>query len=548
MSLMGTVRIRARRGISEPQNEDGRIVLRGETEWLFSGPEAPLQELEHALGSLAEPIGNELLVSFGNSVGFFQLPELGLVEVRSRKWSRATFDAMLVELSDVATRLPFAATAEAALPYDRTVAVDRNVLYHLFVYLRYLFAGRDKEDQIEPSLRAILADPHRLLTRERFPVDLAAARRIDPAALEELVANREGLMWVGEGITSQFENLKPFKGYLPQRIAESRCESTFDTAENQFIKLFLEMAASVFERMAEECQSESKPTAFTRRTLLEAQELRKQIEPFLRASIWREVRRMTHFPAGSTTLQRRRGYREVLRHFVKLRLAARVPLDPNLVRRLLDARNVAELYELWCFFRLVTELEVILGPATSAFTPQVASTHVHVPFNLGVTWSKGPTVWYNRTFHRSTSSPDRKSYSVTLRPDITIKISSGRNRGIHVFDAKFKLDSLSPIETKADEAEAKERRGDFIRGDLYKMHTYRDAIPDARSVWILYPGSEARFFSKNGQHWSGDEALHEDLSGVGAVPLVPDPQPSTIAPEGAGLRQVLSTLLKEHPE
>jgi predicted component of viral defense system (DUF524 family) len=30
------------------------------------------------------------------------------------------------------------------------------------------------------------------------------------------------------------------------------------------------------------------------------------------------------------------------------------------------------------------------------------------------------------------------------------------------------------------------------------MHAYRDAIPRARSVWILYPGSQARFYGVDG--------------------------------------------------
>ncbi len=47
-----------------------------------------------------------------------------------------------------------------------------------------------------------------------------------------------------------------------------------------------------------------------------------------------------------------------------------------------------------------------------------------------------------------------------------------------------------------------ERRGLFKPEDIHKMHTYPDAIPQARSAWILYPGSEMRLFGreeKNGK-------------------------------------------------
>ena len=80
-----------------------------------------------------------------------------------------------------------------------------------------------------------------------------------------------------------------------------------------------------------------------------------------------------------------------------------------------------------------------------------------------------------------------------LRPDIALAISTGPNAGLHLFDAKFWLDrpdTLLPIaDEETDDERQHEQRGTFKRADLYKMHTYRDAIPEARTVWILYPVS-----------------------------------------------------------
>jgi predicted component of viral defense system (DUF524 family) len=63
-----------------------------------------------------------------------------------------------------------------------------------------------------------------------------------------------------------------------------------------------------------------------------------------------------------------------------------------------------------------------------------------------------------------------------------------------------------------------ERRGTFKRADLYKMHAYRDAIVGTRSVWILYLGSEYRFFSIEGLHLDSPVG---NFDGVGAIPLPP---------------------------
>jgi predicted component of viral defense system (DUF524 family) len=76
------------------------------------------------------------------------------------------------------------------------------------------------------------------------------------------------------------------------------------------------------------------------------------------------------------------------------------------------------------------------------------------------------------------------------------------NAGLHLFDAKFRLERFEEVlreaeqgSEKASETDSDERKGTFKRGDLYKMHTYRDAIPRSRSVWALYPGNDLRFFS-----------------------------------------------------
>jgi predicted component of viral defense system (DUF524 family) len=104
----------------------------------------------------------------------------------------------------------------------------------------------------------------------------------------------------------------------------------------------------------------------------------------------------------------------------------------------------------------------------------------------------------------------------------------GINAGWHFFDAKFRvqrLDDVMPSEEQdydADLGREDERQGTFKLADLYKMHTYRDAIEGARSVWILYPGTEYRFFTIDGTRLDpSDDTLSDDLQGVGALPLLP---------------------------
>jgi predicted component of viral defense system (DUF524 family) len=113
------------------------------------------------------------------------------------------------------------------------------------------------------------------------------------------------------------------------------------------------------------------------------------------------------------------------------------------------------------------------------------------------------------TFNRSFSKP--QSYSVPLRPDITLELQDA----LHLFDAKLKRDFI-PASTSDAVLEEEEQRATYRRGDLYKMHTYRDAL-GAQSVWILFPGrnvGRVHFQPTDPQSVVGP-------CGVGALPLLP---------------------------
>ena len=241
--------------------------------------------------------------------------------------------------------------------------------------------------------------------------------------------------------------------------------------------------------------------------------------PIARHSMWEEVGRMVRIPFSSTVLQRRRGYRRVLQHFSRIRLAPMIPLDKEAIRDLLELKNIALLYELWTFFRIVHELSVVEGPPVRSGQP--TSGLLQTDFAAGGTfeWASGVRLVYNQHFSRS--RPKRRhSYSVPLRPDIALSIPDGPSSGLHLFDAKFRVHGLADVglagsDKDGDDDKAGERAGTFKRGDIYKMHAYRDAIPDARSVWTLYPGGEFRFF---GIPESSGQSGHQAISSPEGLP------------------------------
>ena len=114
------------------------------------------------------------------------------------------------------------------------------------------------------------------------------------------------------------------------------------------------------------------------------------------------------------------------------------------MRDLLELKDIALRYELWTFFRLADEITAVLEspPVRSG---GLASGPSGFDFTAGGTfkWASGVRLVYNAHFSRSPKG-HRHSYSVPLRPDIALSIPDGPNSGLHLFDAKFRVQGLCP--------------------------------------------------------------------------------------------------------
>ena len=245
----------------------------------------------------------------------------------------------------------------------------------------------------------------------------------------------------------------------------------------------------------------------------------RTLAPVREHPLWREVSQMRRLPAESQVLQRGRGYREVFRSHIRLRQSARLlPMDDEATQHLLEIKDIAELYEMWCFFEVQRQVTIALGrPPVHAETATVGDLAAHLGRGLRVAWDGGVELFYNLSHSRT--GPNR-SYSVLLRPDIVLRVRRGPGHEDHVFDAKFKVRRIGsdiPDLPDADE----ESRGVFKRADLYKMHAYRDALLTVCSAWVLYPGTDLRFFAVSGAIANSVDQLQPRPVGVGAVPLCP---------------------------
>jgi len=111
-----------------------------------------------------------------------------------------------------------------------------------------------------------------------------------------------------------------------------------------------------------------------------------------------------------------------------------------------------------------------------------------------------------------------------LRPDFSL---FKNEELIGVFDAKFKLDVVDA--NKFAEEDRKMEKEPSLQTwakleDIYKMHTYRDAL-GCRFTVVVYPGGKSVFFDidkgRLSESFDFSSLLSRDLKGVGYIRFVP---------------------------
>ena len=339
------------------------------------------------------------------------------------------------------------------------------------------------------------------------------------------------------------------------RVLVPRKSRDLDTLENRFVKFalgefraFLTHAQSVFEAK-ENCNAWGASAALSRR-------LAATVEDWLGRSLFREVGEMRFAPLGSPVLQRKAGYREVLRWWLRFRTAAELSWEGGEALFHAGQRDVASLYEYWLFFELLGWFcrkcrggnrppveELIEGLEEGSPNLLLRKQYQLGPFEgtfMGQSRKLNARFAYNRRFEVTRDRHRGGSWTRRLHPDYTLTFwpadlmseaeAERQELLVHVhFDAKYRVEGIEGLFGKDDKAlndeelaaqfeeeEKDEVAGNYKRQDLLKMHAYRDAIKRSQGAYVLYPGRG----NKNNQ--SLFKGFHEILPGLGAFGVAPD--------------------------
>jgi len=444
------------------------------------------------------------------------------LEVQSVKTTyREDYRHMLEEITEKCTDLLLQHSSPVSQYFEVDFNANSSTLYQRFAFIKSILDSIEFNDAVQK----IISAPATKWKDNEIIKDVRSVKRFNNSAIKQLAnANNRIILPEQHPLTNILQS-------IPSKIRANNKTETVDTPENRFVK----HALVSFQSLCIDFKAKLNTNI---RIKNEAGLLIDKLEQFLSHSVFKEVSTPTTLPLNSPVLQRKEGYREVLRVWLMFDLAAKMVWHGGEDVYSGNKRDVAVLYEYWLFFKLLEILKEVFNIEPSDLEKLIKQTDdglglqlkqgIHIPVKgiydagkrkLNVEFS------YNRTFSGGNKYPESGSWTKSMRPDYTLSIwpyginSEAAEREelithIH-FDAKYKVDNIIGIVgTDEDLISEKEdqQKGTFKRVDLLKMHSYKDAIRRTAGSYVLYPGTDLPY-TKIG--------FHELIPGLGAFAMRP---------------------------
>ena len=444
------------------------------------------------------------------------------LEVQSVKTTyREDYRHMLEEITEKCTDLLLQHSSPVSQFFEVDFSADANTLYQRFAFIKSILDSVEFND----SVHKILSSPVTRWKESETVKDIRSIRRFNNSSLRQ-ISNSTNRIDLPED-----HSLKNTIDSIPSKLKVNFKTETVDTPENRFVK----HALISFQSFCSDFKIKLKDNG---RVKLEAVLLEDKLEQYLSHTIFKGLSAPKTLPLNSPVLQRKEGYREILRVWLMFYLAAKMVWHGGDDVYSASKRDVAVLYEYWLFFKLLEIIKEVfkidsletgklieqtqdglgLKLKQGKFLP-VKGVYINDTRKLNIEFS------YNKTFSGDNKYPEAGSWTRNLRPDYTLSIwpfgieqeqAENEELIVHIhFDAKYKIENLQTIFGKDDnleEEKEEQRKGTFKRADLLKMHTYKDAIRRTAGAYVLYPGSEDKY-TKSG--------FHELIPGLGAFAIAP---------------------------
>ena len=314
----------------------------------------------------------------------------------------------------------------------------------------------------------------------------------------------------GEEVYLRADKLKQTPHNIENRLAEHRKEPAYlyrveqhilsnDTQENRFLKFALHQISKRYEDLRQRIEAVKTASGTMKSAMLATSETLKRLQhrPFFRT-----IGRFKGISQESMVLQKATGYSQVYRTWNLLRRA--YSLNDGLYR--LQTKDIATLYEIWCFIKVSHIVKAQLH-----LENEDVEHRNRMEMNGIFSWELGKGEHSRILFRKdgvelaelvyNPKNADKENDNVGMKdlvvptvpqkPDIVLQLTKNDlQQGMkmtYLFDAKYRIDG-------------KEKGVDVPPGDaINQMHRYRDAIyykdynanalkKEVIGGYILFPG------------------------------------------------------------
>ncbi len=460
----------------------------------------------------------------------------GAVEILSAKINyREDYRGMLSAIADQCSELLFDLRATARM---RIATKNRSDPHNLSRQIEFLSALLGSKPFLS-ALERITAAPHHTLVSNVERRSISQLRRPGKDFARQIsTSNNRIYLAASHPLASAMQVLGVTRPSLPSFVEVRRRFESTDTAENRFVKHVLSHFADFLQRM-EALIGKSKAND-RQRLLRSVQRMNESLGEVLSRDFFKGIGAPQFLPLGSPVLHRKPGYREILTTWLKFDLAAELMWQGGEDVYGAGKRDMAALYEYWVFFQLLRlfrdKFELAVPLAQDLFEHfdgglslrlkshrelGIRGRCIRHPRHLQVSFS------YNRTQQHSAAHTIAGSWTRRMRPDYTLSFwpdgfdladAEAQELAVHIhFDAKYRVENIAelfgPVDEDVTQIRSEERRGNYRRADLLKMHAYRDAIRRSEGAYIIYPGAISDPTEFKG--------FHEILPGLGAFAIKP---------------------------
>ncbi len=347
-----------------------------------------------------------------------------------------------------------------------------------------------------------------------------------------LILNKPHNRLVNEIFFSKADRLRYLTPGLEEQIAEHRTNPnkyyreerktlTVDTSENRFFKHVVRELYANFREIKSKLIS-MYSTKFTPEFTEELDTIEKKLNAIAHHPFFRQIGGFRGMKQESLVLQKASGYSTIFRDWIILRSGISFLEGVNRI----ELKNIAELYQIWCFLEIKNIIRDILGKEpeeiklaeilVDGFTIRLQSG------NFSRIEFKKETGEIIEIFHElqynTGTTGEVLSHTVNQKPDIVVKITKKdlEYQFTYLFDAKYRIasdDNPAAPDHPPEDA-------------INQMHRYRDAIyyqsadnrpkKEVIGAYVLFPGTNDEDISKDQYYYKSIDKVN-----IGAFPLLP---------------------------